>query len=103
MNQKLNLLNDDDYENEIAQRRSFGSRSEYMKKNESVLIKSKSAGSRTSAVVNKVVKTKKLLNLFEKDSDTLMNNSLVFQDKAGIRWDWSIIRAILKVCVYYID
>lgn len=92
------FLNDADFELEQPHRRSLGSKSEY-NKNEGVLVKSKSVSARTSAVVSKVVKTKKIFNLFEnlKDSDNLIRESNVLQNKAGFAWDWNIIRAILKV------
>lgn len=98
----LNLLNDDDYEMEHAQRRSFGAQSDFPKRNESVLVKSKSVSYRTSAAIIKGLKTKKIFHFFDnlKDGDSLIKD--ILENKSGSQWDWTIIRAIIKVCSYII-
>ncbi|GBP15175.1 Rapamycin-insensitive companion of mTOR [Eumeta japonica] len=88
------LLDDSDTEPEPKQRHSVGSRADVPNRNVSVLVKSKSVSSRTVAV-SKAAKTK-FFNLFERESDTLLRNSLVMQNKDGNTWNWEIIRTILK-------
>lgn len=94
----LNLLNDDDYEMEHAQRRSFGGQSDLAKRNESVLVKSKSVSTKTSAAIIKGLKTKKIFHFFDnlKDGDSLIKD--ILENKMGSFWDWTVIRAIIKVC-----
>lgn len=94
----IEFLDDSDNENE-PKRHSIGSRPDLANRNVSALVKSKSVSSRTSAAVNKVTKSTKLnrLKLFERDSDSLIRNTLVMQNKDGNTWDWEIIRTILKV------
>ncbi|KAL0840448.1 hypothetical protein ABMA28_015699 [Loxostege sticticalis] len=93
----IEFLDDSDNENE-PKRHSIGSRPDLANRNVSALVKSKSVSSRTSAAVNKVTKSTKLnrLKLFERDSDSLIRNTLVMQNKDGNTWDWEIIRTILK-------
>ncbi|XP_053602519.1 rapamycin-insensitive companion of mTOR [Plodia interpunctella] len=91
----IEFLNESDNENE-PKRHSVGSRADVANRNVGVLVKSKSVSSRTSAAVNKVTKSAKFFNLFEKDSDNLIRCTLVMQNKDGNTWDWEIIRTILK-------
>lgn len=94
------LLTESDTEIERKQSHSVGSRADLplSDKNVSALVKSKSVTSRTTAAMNKVTKTSKLFNLFERDSDNLFRNSLVMQNKDGNTWNWEVIKTILKVC-----
>lgn len=89
------FLDDSDHENE-PKRHSVGSRAELSLRNVSALPKSKSMSSRTSAAVSKVTKTAKFLN-FRRDSHSLIKATAVTQSDDGKKWDWEIIRAILKV------
>lgn len=95
----IEFLNDSDNENEPKQRHSVGSRADVPSRNTSALVKSKSVSSRTSAAVSKVTKSAKFLNLFDRDSDSLIRCTLVIQNKDGNTWNWEIIRTILKVCL----
>ncbi|XP_026328283.1 rapamycin-insensitive companion of mTOR [Hyposmocoma kahamanoa] len=92
----IEFLNDSDNENEPKQRHSVGSRADVPNRNISALVKSKSVSSRTSAAVSKVTKSAKFLNLFDRDSDSLIRCTLVIQNKDGNTWNWEIIRTILK-------
>lgn len=95
----IEFLNDSDNESEPKQRHSVGSRADVPNRNISALVKSKSVTSRTSAAVSKVTKSAKFLNLFDRDSDSLIRCTLVIQNKDGNTWNWEIIRTILKVCL----
>lgn len=97
--ESIDYLDESDYENE-PKRHSVGSRADLPVRNVSALPKSKSMSSRTSAAVSKVTKTAKFLN-FRRDSHSLIKSTLVTQSDDGKKWDWEIIRAILKVSFNY--
>lgn len=84
----IEFLNESDNENEPKRHNSVGSR-DFSLRNVSALPKSKSLSSAAS----------KLLNWFERDSDSLIRSTLVMANKDGNTWNWEIIRTILKVII----
>lgn len=93
----IEFLSESDNENEPKRHNSVGSR-DFSLRNVSALPKSKSMSAAAA----------KLLNWFERDSDSLIRSTLVMANKDGNTWNWDIIRTILKVkplfrCVYILN